>query len=80
MKNDRLEDLENGMNTERGIFISKDHQITMALDEDIISVKTRLTNGGAPPPPALQGTALDLKDPSVKNSQEDGGMINISFV
>ena len=37
------------MNTEKEVFISKDHQIAMALDDDIISVENKLTKGDAPP-------------------------------
>jgi hypothetical protein len=50
VEHDRLDDLENEMNAEQEIFISKEHQMAMALDDDIILVKTRLTKGDAPPP------------------------------
>ena len=44
------------MNAEQEIFISKDHQMAMALDDDIISVETRLMKGDAPPPPITNST------------------------
>ena len=55
------------MNAEREIFISKEHQIAMALDDDIISVETRLTKGDAQPPPVTtntdKGTDKDTSPP-----------------
>lgn len=56
VEHDRLDDLENEMNAEQEIFISKEHQMAMALDDDIISVETRLTKGDAPPPPIANST------------------------
>ena len=50
-ENEELDKMENKMNAEQEIFISKDHQLAMALDNDIISAETRLTKGDAPPPP-----------------------------
>ena len=38
---------------ETEVFISKDHQIVLAREDDIISVETRLTKGDAAPPQAL---------------------------
>ena len=65
VENDRLDDLENEMNAEREIFISKEHQIAMALDDDIISVETRLTKGDAQPPPVKNNTDTStVKDAS----------------
>ena len=65
VENDRLDNLENEMNAEREIFISKEHQIAMALDDDIISVETRLTKGDAQPPPVKNNTDTStVKDAS----------------
>ena len=56
---DKLELMEDEINAEPEIFISKDHQRALALDDDDFSAETRLTKGDAAPPPA---TADDLSD------------------
>ena len=42
----------------------------MALDDDIISVETRLTKGDAPPPPADKNKDHDLQKEKPKSSDE----------
>ena len=55
--------MENEMNAEKEVFISKDHQIAMALDDDIISVETKLKKGDAPPLPADPNISPESKAP-----------------
>ena len=57
---DRLDEMEMEINAEPIAFISKDHQRAMALDEDTVSVETRLTKGDATPPPAIGGEENEL--------------------
>ena len=55
MEIDRLDEMEMEANAEPQAYISKDHQRAMALDNDEVSVETRLTKGDAAPPPAVDG-------------------------
>ena len=70
IENNRLEDLENKMNAEREVFISKDYQLAMALNDNIISVETRFTKGDAPPPPADNNKDHDLQKEKSNSSDE----------
>ena len=54
LESDRLDLMEAEANAETEVFISKDQQIAMALQDEDISVETRLTKGDAAPPPARQ--------------------------
>ena len=53
MEVDRLDDMEEEVNAVPVAFISKDHQQALAMDEDEVSVETRLTKGDAAPTPAI---------------------------
>ena len=48
---DRLDDMENMAIAEVEVFVSKDQQKAMAMDDDDISEETRLTKGDRAPPP-----------------------------
>ena len=56
---DRLDEMEDAALAEVEVFVSKDQQKAMALDEDDISEETRLTKGDKTPPPA-QGSNEDV--------------------
>ena len=56
---DRLDEMEDAALAEVDVFVSKDQQKAMALDEDDISEETRLTKGDKTPPPA-QGSNEDV--------------------
>ena len=43
MEVDRIDDMEDEVNAEHVSYISKDHQRVLALDNDEVSVKTRVT-------------------------------------
>ena len=51
--------MEMEANAEPQAYISKDHQRAMALDNDEVSVETRLTKGDAAPPLAVGGEEND---------------------
>ena len=53
MEVDRLEDMEGEVNAVPIAFISKDHQQALAMDDDEVSVETRLTKGDAAPTPTI---------------------------
>ena len=53
MEMDRLDDLEEEVNAVPMQFISKDHQQALAMDNDEVSVETRLTKGNAAPTPIV---------------------------
>ena len=53
IEGDRLDDMEDQANAEVAVFISKDHQRALTLDDDtVISDETRLTKGDKAPPGA----------------------------
>ena len=58
------------MNAERELFISKDYQLAMALDDDIISVEIRLNKGDAPHPPSDNNKDQDFKKERSNSSDE----------
>ena len=54
---ERLDEMEEQMNAEIEIYISKDHQQVLAIDKDEISEETRLTKGDAAPPTTIDTTS-----------------------
>ena len=61
MENDRLDDMEEEANAIPEPFISKDHQQALAIDDDEVSIETRLTKGDEAPTPAIE----------IKNTTDD---------
>ena len=59
---DRLDEIEDGANTETEIFISKDQQQALVLDTDDISMETRLTKGDAAPPAPISDELSHMID------------------
>ena len=57
---DRLNTVEDHANAEIQIFISKDHQIALAMGLDDALVETRLTKGDAAPPPIPKDDFSDM--------------------
>ena len=53
MEIDRLDDMEEEVNAVQVQYISKDHQHALAMEEDDVSVETRLTKGDAAPTPVI---------------------------
>ena len=53
MEIDRLEDMDEEVNAVPIAYISKEHQQALAMDNDEVSVETRLTKGDAAPTPAI---------------------------
>ena len=61
IERERLDLMEDEVNAEREVFISKDHQRALAMDEDDeISVETRLTKGDAAPPAATTDDVSEM--------------------
>ena len=53
--------MEDEVNAEQDVFISKDHQRAMAMDnDDDISTETRLTKGDLAPPPAATDDVSEM--------------------
>ena len=52
-KIDRLDDIEEEVNAVPTPFISKDHQKALVMDDDEVSVETRLTKENAAPTPTI---------------------------
>ena len=57
----RLDLMEDEVNAEQDVFISKDHQRALAMDEDDkISAETRLIKGDEAPPPATTDDVSEM--------------------
>ena len=57
---DRLELIEYEINAIADIYISKDQHRALALDDDEVSVETKLTKGDAAPPPASKDVFSEM--------------------
>ena len=61
IEGDRLDAMEDEANAEVEVFISKDHQRALTLDDDtIISEETRLTKGDRAPPAAASDEISEM--------------------
>ena len=61
IEGDRLDEMENEANAEIEVYISKDHQRALTLDDDsFVSEETRLTKGDAAPPAAKSDELSDM--------------------
>ena len=61
IEGDRLDAMEDEANAEAEIFISKDHQRALTMDEDsVVSEETRLTKGDRTPPAASSDDVSEM--------------------